>query len=186
MGSQLFCHSQQGCREPLSAISLRRPPGQDQVEQGCKGARTSTGPLSLFSVCLARCFPSGLIREGGERRKEQSRGRRDMGAGWGEEGLSRMWSQGLGRQAAWAGAHSVPFSSCETMGSSPSFRELEILSDLFLLISAISGQMCTYQGMKSQVMIFFSYKIMIVKSWGRKHDEQSIQHYLWNMRFFTF
>lgn len=44
--------------------SLRRVPGEDQTEPGCEGAQTSAGTRSLFSVCLAQGYTSGLVQEG--------------------------------------------------------------------------------------------------------------------------
>lgn len=68
---------------------------------GLWGRTDFNRPLSLFSVCLAQCFPSGLVWEGGTK----GRNKAEEGVTWKLGGERKGWAEhglGLGRQAAWA------------------------------------------------------------------------------------
>lgn len=91
MDSQLFCQYQHWCREPLPALVCSILQGRIRLSRAAGRMDFSRPPLSVL------CVPSAVLRfrlcsGNGDKKKEWSRGRRDMGAGWGEDGLSRMWS----------------------------------------------------------------------------------------------
>lgn len=91
MDSQLFCQYQHWCREPLPALVCSILQGRIRLSRAAGRTDFSKPPLSVLCVS-STVLRFRLCSGNGDKKKEWSRGRRDMGAGWGEDGLSRMWS----------------------------------------------------------------------------------------------
>lgn len=105
MDSQLICHCQHWCGAPLPALVCSVLQGRIRLSQAARAHRLQQPPLSVLCV-PSTGLPFRPCSGSGDKREDQNRGHRDMGAGCGENRLSRMWSLawepgGLGLRPHW-------------------------------------------------------------------------------------